>query len=787
MSCSPRGTGSSRSSPARRRSASPATPAYAWTARRAFPELRIRPSSFNRALVRDVTGVQHLPVRHRHRRSRSASTSTTSSIGAALGTSAVAVYAVTLRLADYQRQLCNQFNGFLFPIAVRFGAGGSSDALESMLIEGTRIALDHGDRRDHLRHRLRRSADRSVDGARLRGGRRSALRPRRHRRRARRPGSARQHPARHRPPSAGRVRLARRGDRQSGAERGAGAPLRHAGRRGRHGRAGRAREPVHPAAGRLPSVPDADLDVPAARAGGAGDRRDSGDRRVHRAARSSTHRRRSRRFWRKARWSGWSTSPRSAPSASTGTSGRAICDQCAPPCVSAPRPVPQIRWRGSRRDATRPGAHHASSSRPTTGRRCSTSASITCAGSDSLPATRSSSSTTDRPTTPRPSSHAIRPAIAVPLHLLHELAPGKSRAIARALAAATGDILAFTDDDVNVDDGWLDAMRDAMADPAVALVGGPVTPRWEPTVPRWIRRARDRHPRLGAPIALLDYGDQPCELGSRTVLGANLAVRREVFTQVGGFPTHLGKLRGTLLSGEDHELCRRVQAAGFRAMYCPKARRRALGAGRPRPRLVLSCAGSTGPASPTPSWTATDPRPRGRALHGLPLYLVARAATASAARAGRAADVQPDLGAQSRHRRRLRGRLRGRTLGADALAPARHAAPSPEKPREGRVRLHPDLHLQPRAAAARDARGAADDDAAARLRRRDHRRRQQLDRQHAARSSPRRRAIAAFPSIAPARNARRARASRSTAACEAARGDIVALTDDDVLAATRTG
>jgi glycosyltransferase involved in cell wall biosynthesis len=66
---------------------------------------------------------------------------------------------------------------------------------------------------------------------------------------------------------------------------------------------------------------------------------------------------------------------------------------------------------------------------------------------------------------------------AVPLHLMHESRPGKSRAIARASTVATGDILAFTDDDVNVEEDWLEAVRDAMADPVVALVGGPVRPR----------------------------------------------------------------------------------------------------------------------------------------------------------------------------------------------------------------------------------------------------------------------------------------------------------------------
>ncbi len=62
-------------------------------------------------------------------------------IAAFAGTSAVAVYAVAFRLADYQRQLCNQFNGLLFPVVVRFSAAGETGALRATLIDGTRIAL----------------------------------------------------------------------------------------------------------------------------------------------------------------------------------------------------------------------------------------------------------------------------------------------------------------------------------------------------------------------------------------------------------------------------------------------------------------------------------------------------------------------------------------------------------------------------------------------------------------------------------------------------------------------
>ncbi len=114
--------------------------AYILTARRAFPELRIRLSSFDRSLVRDVTAfslylfIIDVAVQIGFNLDNVV-------VGAALGTSAVAVYAVILRLADYQRQVACQFNGLLFPIAVRLGAGRRAAALESMLVDGTRIAL----------------------------------------------------------------------------------------------------------------------------------------------------------------------------------------------------------------------------------------------------------------------------------------------------------------------------------------------------------------------------------------------------------------------------------------------------------------------------------------------------------------------------------------------------------------------------------------------------------------------------------------------------------------------
>jgi len=148
--------------------------------------------------------------------------------------------------------------------------------------------------------------------------------------------------------------------------------------------------------------------------------------------------------------------------------------------------------------------------------------------------------------------------------------PGKSHAVAAALRIASGDIVALTDDDVNVAEGWLAALKRAFIEPRVGVAGGPVEARWQQQPPRWLRLADCR--RLGAPLGLLDYGERETHLGDRTLLGANMALRRTVLQQLGGYATHLGKLRGTLLSGEDQDLCQRVQAAGHECRYLPAAR-----------------------------------------------------------------------------------------------------------------------------------------------------------------------------------------------------------------------
>ena len=155
-----------------------------------------------------------------------------------------------------------------------------------------------------------------------------------------------------------------------------------------------------------------------------------------------------------------------------------------------------------------------------------------------------------------------------------ETTPGKTPALNKGIATTTGEILALTDDDVIVAEDWIATIRQAFLEGPVDLAGGRVDPRWEAAPPGWLHIEEDgRYGQLTSPLALLHYGEAG-ELGERTAVGANLAVRRRVFDHLGGFAPHLGRSPGTLLCGEDHDFCQRAAAAGYRCEYRPELRAR---------------------------------------------------------------------------------------------------------------------------------------------------------------------------------------------------------------------
>lgn len=153
--------------------------------------------------------------------------------------------------------------------------------------------------------------------------------------------------------------------------------------------------------------------------------------------------------------------------------------------------------------------------------------------------------------------------------------PGLDHARNRAVAEATGDIIAFTDDDVVVDVGWVGALAHAFAsDPAIGLVTGLAEPLEQKTAAQIIferyggfgrgcrRTYSQSTPDRPMPWTLIGAG----QLGA----GANMALRREVFEQVGLFDPALDVGTATL-GGGDHDLFFRVLRAGYLCVYEPAA------------------------------------------------------------------------------------------------------------------------------------------------------------------------------------------------------------------------
>jgi GT2 family glycosyltransferase len=153
--------------------------------------------------------------------------------------------------------------------------------------------------------------------------------------------------------------------------------------------------------------------------------------------------------------------------------------------------------------------------------------------------------------------------------------PGLSRARNAGLAAATGEIVAFTDDDVVVDRRWAECLLDGFVDEKVACVTGLVLP-WELRTPaqalfeqfggfgKGFRRRRfdliaDRDPSPLYPYAAGLFGT-----------GANSAFRAGLLRAAGGFDVCLGT-GSPARGGEDLDVHLTLIQLGHAIVYEPGA------------------------------------------------------------------------------------------------------------------------------------------------------------------------------------------------------------------------
>lgn len=179
----------------------------------------------------------------------------------------------------------------------------------------------------------------------------------------------------------------------------------------------------------------------------------------------------------------------------------------------------------------------------------------------------------------RPATSGVRAAVRrlalARVRYVAEPARGLSRARNAGLRHATADIVAFTDDDVELTPDWLARLAEPFADPAVGCVTGQiVASRVETDAERWFAEyggySKGDEVRRHTLRSATREGLYPYRAG-RFGSGANAAFRRPALLAVGGFAESLGA--GTpARGGEDLDIFLTMLRAGHTLVYQPAAR-----------------------------------------------------------------------------------------------------------------------------------------------------------------------------------------------------------------------
>jgi hypothetical protein len=153
-----------------------------------------------------------------------------------------------------------------------------------------------------------------------------------------------------------------------------------------------------------------------------------------------------------------------------------------------------------------------------------------------------------------------------------EPTPGLSHARNTGLDVASGDLVAFLDDDARAEPRWAEALVGARSRwPAATALGGPVVLQWSRPPPRWLTRDLERWYSAvdhGPAARLLDPDERP--------VGTNFAVVRDEALAAGAFAVELGRKGASLGSEEEVELLTRLLGRGGSTGWEPGARVRHL-------------------------------------------------------------------------------------------------------------------------------------------------------------------------------------------------------------------
>jgi hypothetical protein len=144
-----------------------------------------------------------------------------------------------------------------------------------------------------------------------------------------------------------------------------------------------------------------------------------------------------------------------------------------------------------------------------------------------------------------------------PVRYVFESKPGLGNAHNAGIAVAQGEIVAFTDDDCYPESDFLSHVRNAFEDPSLGYLAGRITLHDPADDPMTTIESTCRY--AFPPKSFIRVG---------SVGGANMAFRRKVLSEIGGFDTLFGP--GALFNTEDVDAAARASAAGWKGEYRPE-------------------------------------------------------------------------------------------------------------------------------------------------------------------------------------------------------------------------
>jgi len=132
----------------------------------------------------------------------------------------------------------------------------------------------------------------------------------------------------------------------------------------------------------------------------------------------------------------------------------------------------------------------------------------------------------------------------------------------RGVELASGDVVAFIDDDAVAEECWIEELLVAYEDRDAIAAGGKMTPEWVAGKPAFL--PEEFYWLVG--VTHRGFADGEGEV--RNTFGSNVSFRREVFLDLGGFDPAIGGRQGDAnLQGGETELCARMRAGYGKGVY----------------------------------------------------------------------------------------------------------------------------------------------------------------------------------------------------------------------------